>query len=318
MRALFVAGASCFLAGTLTAALAPAFPVLLAGRLVQGVGTGVALPLMFNIILEQVPRKNMGAYDRYRQLHHLDGARHRPVARRLSRERPKLARAVFWVLVPLVAASFALGAACIRQSTTFGGARRSTSAASSCSLSGLPASSLPRTVPRQPGWASPRLCSACSSWQLPRSRCSAGTPLPRRVPCSMCACCATRCLPFSVAGILLVQFCTLGLAFLIPNYAQLSLGIDCVYRGLPAGSRMHRGRPSGAAFGHRLRSLWRRAFDYRRVRGHARVHNPVLRVRAHAYRAAHRSLLRALLVGERGANLPGNMTNGPGAPAHRA
>ena len=60
MRTLFIVGASCFLAGTLAAALAPAFPVLLAGRLVQGVGTGVALPLMFNIILEQVPRKSMG------------------------------------------------------------------------------------------------------------------------------------------------------------------------------------------------------------------------------------------------------------------
>ena len=35
----------------------------------------------------------------------------------------------------------------------------------------------------------------------------------------------------SVAGILLVQFCTLGLAFLIPNYAQLSLGIDAFTAG---------------------------------------------------------------------------------------
>ncbi|MBO5093493.1 MAG: MFS transporter [Lachnospiraceae bacterium] len=34
--------------------------LLLAGRVIQGAGTGIALPLMFNIILEQVPEKNMG------------------------------------------------------------------------------------------------------------------------------------------------------------------------------------------------------------------------------------------------------------------
>ena len=35
----------------------------------------------------------------------------------------------------------------------------------------------------------------------------------------------------SALGILLVQFCTLGLAFLVPNFAQLSLGIDAFTAG---------------------------------------------------------------------------------------
>ena len=41
-------------------ASAPVFALLLLGRLIQGVGTGIALPLMFNIVLEQVPYEKMG------------------------------------------------------------------------------------------------------------------------------------------------------------------------------------------------------------------------------------------------------------------
>ncbi|XIF19545.1 MAG: MFS transporter [Acetilactobacillus jinshanensis] len=38
----------------------PSFSVLLIGRVIQGVGTGIALPLMFNIILSEVPRDKIG------------------------------------------------------------------------------------------------------------------------------------------------------------------------------------------------------------------------------------------------------------------
>ena len=34
--------------------------ILLLGRAIQGLGTGIALPLMFNIILEQVPANKIG------------------------------------------------------------------------------------------------------------------------------------------------------------------------------------------------------------------------------------------------------------------
>lgn len=59
-KQLFVTAITLFLIGTVLAAIAPAFGVLLAGRLIQGVGTGIALPLMFNIVLEQVPYEKMG------------------------------------------------------------------------------------------------------------------------------------------------------------------------------------------------------------------------------------------------------------------
>lgn len=42
------------------AAVTPVFSSLLLGRLIQGVGTGIALPLMFNITMEQVPEEKLG------------------------------------------------------------------------------------------------------------------------------------------------------------------------------------------------------------------------------------------------------------------
>lgn len=59
-RSLFTAAISSFLAGTLLAAWSPYFNVLLIGRLLHGIGTGIALPMMFNIILEQIPGERLG------------------------------------------------------------------------------------------------------------------------------------------------------------------------------------------------------------------------------------------------------------------
>ena len=60
MKQLFVFAISIFMIGTILCMLAPTFALLLAGRLMQGVGTGIALPLMFNIVLEQAPLDKMG------------------------------------------------------------------------------------------------------------------------------------------------------------------------------------------------------------------------------------------------------------------
>lgn len=57
---LFLAANILFFCGLFIYALAPSFPVLILGRAIQGLGTGIALPLMFNIILEQVPRGKVG------------------------------------------------------------------------------------------------------------------------------------------------------------------------------------------------------------------------------------------------------------------
>ena len=59
-KALFLFANLSFLVGLLIDTIAPTFWMLLLGRVIQGVGTGVALPLMFNIILEQVPKSQVG------------------------------------------------------------------------------------------------------------------------------------------------------------------------------------------------------------------------------------------------------------------
>lgn len=59
-KALFATAMTLFMLGTILSAITPVFSLLLLGRLIQGIGTGVALPLMFNIVLEQVPKKQLG------------------------------------------------------------------------------------------------------------------------------------------------------------------------------------------------------------------------------------------------------------------
>ena len=59
-KTLFLTANILFITGTILCASAPTFALLLMGRLIQGVGTGIALPLMFNIVLEQAPYNKMG------------------------------------------------------------------------------------------------------------------------------------------------------------------------------------------------------------------------------------------------------------------
>ena len=59
-KMLFTVANLLFISGIIIDALAPLFGVLLVGRTIQGIGTGIALPLMFNIIMEQVPTSRIG------------------------------------------------------------------------------------------------------------------------------------------------------------------------------------------------------------------------------------------------------------------
>lgn len=60
LKTSFIAAVVLCIAGLLLAALAVNFPMLMIARILQGAGTGVALPRMFNIILEQSPRSRLG------------------------------------------------------------------------------------------------------------------------------------------------------------------------------------------------------------------------------------------------------------------
>lgn len=59
-KKLFITANLLYLSGLIIGACAPNFEFLLIGRIVEGLGTGIALPLMFNIIMEQVPKSRVG------------------------------------------------------------------------------------------------------------------------------------------------------------------------------------------------------------------------------------------------------------------
>ena len=61
IRSLFLLSNLLFLAGIIVDFFSPTFLVLLLGRLLQGAATGIALPLMFHIILTFAPMNRRGA-----------------------------------------------------------------------------------------------------------------------------------------------------------------------------------------------------------------------------------------------------------------
>lgn len=60
LRTVFLAAVTLCIIGCIVAACSASFPMLLTARILQGLGTGLAMPLMFNIILEQSPRSHVG------------------------------------------------------------------------------------------------------------------------------------------------------------------------------------------------------------------------------------------------------------------
>ncbi|GEN48535.1 DHA2 family efflux MFS transporter permease subunit [Ligilactobacillus pobuzihii] len=59
-KSLFIIAVLLFLSGLIIDASATNFALLVSGRVIQGAAAGIALPLMFNIILEQAPTNQRG------------------------------------------------------------------------------------------------------------------------------------------------------------------------------------------------------------------------------------------------------------------
>ena len=59
-RRAYIGGFACFGIGSILAAIAPTFPILLAGRMVQAVGGGVLMAGSLALIAEHVPRRRTG------------------------------------------------------------------------------------------------------------------------------------------------------------------------------------------------------------------------------------------------------------------
>lgn len=61
-RTILFTSLANFCLGTLIAMLASSFPILMVGRILQGGATGLAIPLLFNLIVERIPKQKIGTY----------------------------------------------------------------------------------------------------------------------------------------------------------------------------------------------------------------------------------------------------------------
>ena len=59
-KKIFIIGVAFFILGLIIDIFTPRFDLLLLGRAFQGIGTGIGLPLMYNIILAKVPKSKLG------------------------------------------------------------------------------------------------------------------------------------------------------------------------------------------------------------------------------------------------------------------
>lgn len=224
MRALFGAAVLLFGAGTLLGAFAPSFPMLLAGRLIQGAGTGIAMPLMWNIVYEQVPDERMGT---------MSG-----VASFTTSIAPAIGpslggilvdafgwRSIFRVLLPVVALAGIVGLLSIRESHTTG---RSRFDAVGWALIAMFAVSLVMAV-------SGTLSGIVSAVLLGLSMVSVLLYVrhARRSEHALISVDVLHEPAFALAivAIVLGQAIQLGLNYLIPNYLQVSLGASATLAG---------------------------------------------------------------------------------------
>lgn len=220
-KSVFVAAMAFYVAGILCGYTAQSFPMLLAGRVLEGVGTGMALPLMFNIITEQAPRRNMGTIMGIGTL----------VTAMAPAVGPSVGgwlaqsfgwRMIFAALLPVLGVAFVLGVTSIRQShdvvrDPFDVPGWLAIAASFAAL--VFAVHMGSSL----GWTNPAELALLAAFAVlvalfVRRERHADHPLisldvfrqPRFV--------------MGVVALVSLQFVVLGLSFLIPNYSQLVMG----------------------------------------------------------------------------------------------
>lgn len=221
--------AMCFyIAGILCGANAISFPMLLCGRVLEGVGTGIALPLMFNVIQEQAPMERMGLMMGIGSL----------VTALAPAVGPSLGgwvaetfgwRWIFWCLLPVLVVAFVLGSISLRQSHPTRRERLDVRgwallvASFMCLVLGTSeAGSL--------GWLSPMVLVALALFVVlqvlfVRHARSDEAPLIHLDVFERSG------FTLSLASLMLLQFSCLGLSFLLPNYSQLVMGTGSTEAG---------------------------------------------------------------------------------------
>ena len=214
---LFVAAIVLFVSGTLMCAFTPVFVFLIVGRVIQGLGTGIALPLMFNIVIEQSPLDKIGLM--------------MGIATLITATAPAVGpsvgglvvtmwgwRAIFLVLLPFLALSAVMGITCIRQVSETHSVKfhplqfLALAGAFACLIFATSSASTA-------GWLSARvlvLIVLFLAFMFLFAKLSAGSDAPLvRIEIFK-----TKSFTLSVLYMVLFQGIVLGLGYLIPYYAQ--------------------------------------------------------------------------------------------------
>ena len=227
-KQIFLTANVTFMVGTVLGFWAPSFEILLFGRLLQGAGTGLALPLMFNIVMEQAPLEKIGM---------MMGSANLTIAMA-----PAIGpfvggwivnnygwRMIFAALLPILFLSLMCGAFSIRQSSSLQDEKFPLRAYLLLAISFL-CFILGSSFAGSFGWTDSKVLalfigSFVFMTGFLKSSAQSENPLIhlqifREKKFYLCVC-----------GLLLLQFICLGLGLLIPNFAQIVLGENAFIAG---------------------------------------------------------------------------------------
>lgn len=217
-RTLFLIAILSFIIATMACFAAPSFAVLMIGRMVQGVGTGIALPLMYNIILGEAPKESIGTFMGIGMLVTAVAPAVGPVLGGFIVDMFGW-RYIFLSLLPLLLLSLVVGCKLIKRSVP---AERSHFHLFDYALIvvGYTTFILAMVQASSAGWASVTVVSllvvaaVALGWFVKQSR-KESHPLLRIEVLGH------RNFMFALIAILVAQFTVLALGYAIPNYSQI-------------------------------------------------------------------------------------------------
>lgn len=225
-KQVFLAAVVSFLAGTVIAAAAPSFAVLLAGRIVQAVGTALIMPLLMTVALTVVPANRRGSIMGIISIVMSVAPALGPTVSGVILNRLTW-HWLFWLVVPLIALALLLGGFFIRNT---GETTRAPFDPPSVALSALAFGGLVYALSTL--GTNPRMALAIAAmgvvalvvfvWRQLRME----TPLLNLRPFTI------RNYTVAVVVALLVMGTLLGVIMVLPIYLQTALGVSALVTGL--------------------------------------------------------------------------------------
>ena len=238
LRNVFVAAVALAAVGSLVMIFANVFPMLIVARVIQGIGSGIAAPLMMNIILEQSPRSKVGRLMGVGALVITVAPAIGPtVGGAVTSVLPW--RAIFVAAIPLELVALLVGLACIEQ-------KRPTEDAylSPLQLGAIVAALVGMILALNQAGVAVGAAVAGGSWVRPALVASVSLVVGVACLLAFAALCRHAFSPLLRLGILrdpvvllhLVEYgilpvVSIGFGYVITNVAQLSLGTDAFLAG---------------------------------------------------------------------------------------